>query len=169
MTSKRKLALVAALVATGPAGASPAVTELAAEQVAPAPESDQPGPLAFRVAVQARCGDPAHRLSVAAMLGDTLTGWQAVEEDGVHEFALAVPRRELVFEPATLCRRRPAGDDAPALLPGAFAVQVFARCTAEDGAFTQRDTSASLGVRYACAAPATTDAEAAEDAATGAD
>lgn len=165
MTPFRQLALIVALVATGPAGASPTVTELAAEQVAPAPESDQPGPLAFRVAVRARCGDPEHTLSIAAMLGDTLTRWQAVKGDGAHELALTVPRHELVFEPATLCRRRPGDDDTPAVLPGAFAVQVFARCEAADGAITQRDTSTSLSMRYACAAPADTG----ENAATGAD
>jgi hypothetical protein len=164
MTPIRKLALVVALVAAGTAGASPAVTELEAEQLLPAPESDKPGPLAFRVAVQARCDDPAHSLSIAAMLGDTLTRWQPVEGDGAYELALAVPRRELVFEPATLCRRRPAESDALAVLPGAFAMQVFARCTADNGAVTQRDTSTSLSVRYACPTPA--DAE--KDAAVGA-
>ncbi len=166
MTPFRQLALAAALAAAVTAAASPAVTELLAEQVAPTPESDKPGPLAFRVAVTARCDDPSHSLSVAAMLGDTLTRWQAVEDEGAHELSLAVPRRELVFEPATLCQRRADDEDTSAVLPGAFAVQVFARCTAEDGAVTQRDTSTSLSVRYACAAPAdTTD----EDAAAGAD
>ncbi len=165
MTPLRQLVLAAALAAAGVSGASPTVTELVAEQVAPAPESDKPGALMFRVAVRARCGDPAHGLSVAAMLGDTLTRWQAIEADDAHELSLTVPRRELVFEPATLCRRRPDDGDTPAVLPGAFAVQVFARCTAEDGAVTQRDTSASLSVRYACAAPAGND----EDAAASAD
>lgn len=167
MTSIPKLALVAALAAAAPAVASPTVTELAARQVAPAPESDKPGPLAFRVAVKARCEDPADRLSVAAMLGDTLTRWEVVEGEGAHELALTVPRRETVFEPATLCGRRSDGADALAELPGAFAVQVFARCTAEDGDVTQRNTSASLSVRYACAAPAITTNGG--DAETGAD
>lgn len=163
MTPLRQLALLVVLSTTGPAGASPAVTELVAEQIAPAPESDQPGPLAFRVAVTARCDDPAHRLSVAAMLGDTLTRWQPVETGSAHELSLTVPRGELVFEPATLCRRRADDGNTSALLPGAFAVQVFARCAAEDGAVSQRDTSASLSLRYACAAAVD------EDAAAGAD
>lgn len=165
MTPTRQLALLAACLAAAPAGASPEVAELAAEQVAPAPLSDTPGPLAFRVAVRARCDDPVHTLSIAAMLGDTLTRWEAVRDDGAHELSVAVPRRELVFEPAALCRRRAPDDDALAVLPGAFTVQVFARCTAEDGATTQRDTSTPLGVRYACEA----EPDAAEDVATGAD
>ena len=155
MTALKQLAVATTLLMCTAAAASPTVSELEAEQLAPTPESDNPGPLAFHVAVRARCGDPGHRLTVAAMLGDTLTSWRELDESRL-EFSMAVSRRELVIESAALCRRRSDQIAAPALLPGAFAMQVFARCEAADGAAVQRTTSVPLAVHYACPEPAGT-------------
>ena len=151
MNVLRLVAAAAAMAAPAATAASPAIAELTAEQVAPAPEADLPGPVAFRVAVTARCGDPAHSLSVAAMLGDTLTAWQPADADGAPiELTLEVRRRELGFEPAPLCRRRADTSSTDAVLPGAFAIQVFARCESGDGAAGQRATAAPVSIRYAC-------------------
>lgn len=151
MTNVLNLVLMAVALAAATPAAPPAVSVLQAEQSAPIPAAGAPGPLSFQVAVRGGCTDASHALSVSGMLGDTLLPWQAVDADGSVALSLQVPRSELVFTAASLCRRAgPVEAGSERLLPGAFSAQVFARCIGADGRAAMRATSAPLSVRYAC-------------------
>ena len=150
MIHRLPLVLAAALLSVA-APANPTIVELEAEQRAPTPHSDRDGPLTFHLGIRARCASPDDALQVAASLGDTITAWQTPNgDDDAPVLVLAVPKRQLVLNAATLCMRRGDGAQGDVELSEAFTAQIVARCTSADGAVTERSTSTPVAVTFAC-------------------